>query len=65
MVSERNWLDVYPYTGWGGNAHLPVFQVGQVFQPAAIELKDVSKPWIDELIPTEMQMHFDAGVQVP
>ena len=41
MVSERNWLDVYPYTNWGGNANLPVFQVGQTFQPAAIDLKEV------------------------
>ena len=42
MVTQRNWLDVYPYTGWGGNANLPVFEVGQTFTPTALELKQVS-----------------------
>ena len=36
MVTERNWLDVYPYANWGGNANLPVFQQGQQFFPQEI-----------------------------
>eukprot|EP00955_Chlamydomonas_euryale_P013296 143291-Chlamydomonas_euryale.AAC.1 len=38
MVRERNWLNVYPYTNWGGR-ELPVFEQGQVFQPAELALK--------------------------
>lgn len=41
MVTERNWLDVYPYATWGGNANLPVFQKDQEFLPLAINLKQV------------------------
>ena len=41
MVKERNWLDVYPYTNWGGNANLPVFEEGQTFMPSHTMLKEV------------------------
>jgi len=44
MVMERNWLDVYPYTKWGGNANLPVFQVNQRFVPTELLLREVSLP---------------------
>jgi DNA topoisomerase-3 len=27
MITETNWLDVYPWEKWGGNANLPRFQV--------------------------------------
>ncbi|GAB4819974.1 hypothetical protein N2152v2_007020 [Parachlorella kessleri] len=40
MVTERNFLDVYPYERWGSNANLPVFREGQQFQPASIQLKE-------------------------
>lgn len=43
MVTERNWLDVYHYTKWGGNANLPAFQQGQHFVPHSIELTQVTK----------------------
>lgn len=42
MVTERNWLEVYPYASWGGNANLPAFQQGQQFIPQAIELRQVT-----------------------
>ena len=42
MVTERNWLDVYPYTSWGGNADLPVFTEGQKFMPTTLMLKEVN-----------------------
>lgn len=38
MVTARNWLDVYPYTNWGGEGTLPLFQQGQTFQPQEIKL---------------------------
>ena len=38
MVTQRNWLDVYPYTNWGGNADLPVFAEGQRFMPSHLLL---------------------------
>jgi DNA topoisomerase-3 len=38
MVTARNWLDVYPYTNWGGEGALPLFQQGQTFQPQEIKL---------------------------
>ncbi len=38
MVTQRNWLEVYPYTNWGGNANLPVFTVGQRFTPSELML---------------------------
>ncbi|GMH33038.1 hypothetical protein BSKO_00872 [Bryopsis sp. KO-2023] len=42
MILERNWLDVYPYTNWGGNDNLPTFQVGQQFIPEELLLKEGS-----------------------
>lgn len=44
MVQERNWLEVYPYTGWGGNDNLPPLQEGQQFLPADLLLKQVQRP---------------------
>ena len=41
MVTARNWLDVYPYSNWGG-AELPVFQEGQTFMPSELTLRQVS-----------------------
>lgn len=32
---------VYRYTSWGGQGELPVFQQGQQFVPAAVDLKQV------------------------
>lgn len=40
-MTERNWLDVYPYTSWGGNANLPVFNTGQTFVPTVLDLREV------------------------
>lgn len=28
MITEHNWLEVYPWEKWGGNADLPTFHVG-------------------------------------
>lgn len=39
MVTARNWLDVYPWTNWGGAEALPVFTQGQTFHPAEIRLQ--------------------------
>ena len=44
MVKERNWLEVYPYTKWGGNSNLPTLQVGQTFFPTELLLKEVITP---------------------
>lgn len=41
MVTQRNWLDVYPYTTWGSTANLPVFREGQTFLPHELLLKEV------------------------
>ncbi|KAL3140647.1 hypothetical protein ABBQ32_005213 [Trebouxia sp. C0010 RCD-2024] len=40
MVTERNWLEVYPYTKWGGNDSLPHLQEGQTFMPSHLMLKE-------------------------
>ncbi|DBB17906.1 hypothetical protein WJX82_005956 [Trebouxia sp. C0006] len=40
MVTERNWLEVYPYTKWGGNESLPHLQEGQTFIPSQLMLKE-------------------------
>jgi hypothetical protein len=40
MVLERNWLEVYPWGNWGGNANLPTFQQGQTFMPTELLLKE-------------------------
>ncbi len=42
MVTERNWLEVYPYTKWGGNESLPHLHQGQTFMPSQLMLKEVS-----------------------
>ena len=42
MVTERNWLEVYPYTKWGGNDSLPHLQEGQTFMPSHLMLKEVN-----------------------
>lgn len=39
MISERNYLDVYPYDKWTGN-RLPNFEVGHTFVPDICELRD-------------------------
>lgn len=36
MVTERNWLLVFTYTTWGGNANLPHFVEGMQFAPAEV-----------------------------
>ena len=41
MVIERNWLEVYPYTKWGGNANLPVFRINERFIPTELLLREV------------------------
>jgi len=35
-VTERNWLLVFPYTTWGGNANLPHFVEGMQFTPTEV-----------------------------
>lgn len=44
MVKEKNWLEVYPYSSWGGNANLPVLEEGQTFMPSHLMLKEVCCP---------------------
>ncbi len=41
MVVERNWLDVYPYSNWGGNANLPALKQGDTFVPTELRLREV------------------------
>lgn len=41
MVTERNWLEVYPYQSWGGNANLPPLAQGQTFVPTELALREV------------------------
>ena len=41
MVTERNWLEVYPYANWGSAQQLPHVQQGHTFMPSALLLKDV------------------------
>lgn len=36
MVTERNWLLVFTYTTWGGNANLPHFVEGMQFTPTEV-----------------------------
>jgi DNA topoisomerase-3 len=38
MVLERNWLDVYPYTSWGGS-EVPPLQPGATFEPTELTLR--------------------------
>mmetsp|Transcript_25789 Transcript_25789/g.41706 ORF Transcript_25789/g.41706 Transcript_25789/m.41706 type:complete len:552 (+) Transcript_25789:85-1740(+) len=39
QVLERNFLDVYPYTRWGGGNILPAFNQGDIFHPSSLEMK--------------------------
>jgi DNA topoisomerase IA len=39
MVTERNWLDVFTWASWGGNANLPHFVEGQTFLPSELALR--------------------------
>jgi len=39
MVTERAWLDVYPYTSWGGTGELPPFTQGQRLTPLELTLR--------------------------
>ena len=73
MVTERNWLDVYPYANWGGNANLPVFQQGQQFIPQEILLRQVrlvqhcepsSQPLFDLIRALALTLRFYHNVQV-
>jgi DNA topoisomerase IA len=41
MVTERNWLEVYPYTNWATTAQLPPLQEGDTFVPGELLLKEV------------------------
>lgn len=44
MVTERNWLDVYPYSNWGGGqGQLPPMQPGQTFVPNDLLLRQVGE----------------------
>ena len=38
MVIERNWLDVYPYTNWGGTS-VPELRPGDTFVPTELMLQ--------------------------
>ena len=38
MVLEKNWLDVYPYTRWGGT-EVPPLQPGEMFVPSELALR--------------------------
>lgn len=35
-MTERNWLLVFTYTTWGGNANLPHFVEGMQFAPTEV-----------------------------
>jgi len=39
MVTDRAWLDVYPYASWGGAGELPAFVVGQRLVPLELTLR--------------------------
>ena len=39
MVTERNWLDVYPYEKWTGSI-IGHYEIGETFQPSTLELRD-------------------------
>jgi DNA topoisomerase-3 len=40
MVLERNYLDIYTFESWSGNANLPVFLEGQQFLPTAVTFRE-------------------------
>ena len=37
MITERNYLEVYPYDRWS-DKEMPVFNQGDMFQPDLIEV---------------------------
>jgi DNA topoisomerase III len=39
MITERNYLEVYPYEKWS-DKEIPVFKQGETFTPSEIELKE-------------------------
>ena len=41
MITQRNYLEIYPYDKWNTNA-LPDFQQGEVFVPDVCEVKEGS-----------------------
>lgn len=38
MITERNYLEVYPYEKWS-DKEIPVFEQGQTFTPKSIQMK--------------------------
>ena len=38
-ISERNWLDVYPYIQWTGK-EIPQFVIGETMQPVALKMNE-------------------------
>lgn len=40
VVLEKNWLEIFPWTNWGGADSLPKFQTNQRFYPHAIQLHE-------------------------
>jgi DNA topoisomerase-3 len=40
LVIERNYLDVYPYDKWESSQQLPVFTVGETFEPTEANMVD-------------------------
>jgi hypothetical protein len=36
MVTERNWMLVFTWATWGGNANLPHFVEGMQFTPTEV-----------------------------
>lgn len=55
MVTERNWLEVYPWAKWGGNNNLPAFIEGNTFMPSELTLKQVWR--VAALLPPKMNMN--------
>ena len=37
IITERNYLDVYPYEKWS-NKEIPEYSVGETFDPTSIDL---------------------------
>ncbi|MCJ1256443.1 DNA topoisomerase [Lignoscripta atroalba] len=40
IVLQRNYLDVYPYDRWESSQQLPVFTMGEVFEPTEANITD-------------------------
>ena len=43
MVTDRGYLEVYPYENWGNNS-IPLYELHQEFEPTMIELEAVRVP---------------------